>query len=244
MTRTLTAAQWTSLDPVLNIAELCVESDTGRTKRANVGGQRWSQAAYLENFNEYGSGSLSGTGAPEGAVTATVGAEYVDNSATAGAVKWLKSSGSGNTGWKVMYGDTGWRTVLAWDAAGVFTTGTAFATPTAYAPRTSNAGWVRVRRIAGRAFVAFSNVQAGSAGIAAAAAPAMIALPAGFTATGTSASTQHPSTGGHIVSTNDVAFSPTGALAAGALIAGANPLTANWVADAAWPTALPGIAAT
>jgi hypothetical protein len=54
-------------------------------------------------------GLLSGTGFPEGSVTAPVGTRYIDTAATNGAVEWIKASGSGNTGWKVVYGDTGWR---------------------------------------------------------------------------------------------------------------------------------------
>ena len=30
---------------------------------------------------------------------------------TNGALKWIKESGNGNTGWKVLIGDTGWRTL-------------------------------------------------------------------------------------------------------------------------------------
>ena len=57
-----------------------------------------------------GSGSgLSGTGSPEGVVTAPVGTEYLDTAGTCGAWRWLKVSGAGNTGWAVTYGDTGWR---------------------------------------------------------------------------------------------------------------------------------------
>lgn len=52
-----------------------------------------------------------GTGFPEGVVTAPVGTEYVDTAATNGAIKWIKASGTGNTGWKVLYGDTGFRSL-------------------------------------------------------------------------------------------------------------------------------------
>lgn len=55
---------------------------------------------------------FQGTGFPEGVVTATVGKTYRDNNATSGAILWVKVAGTGNTGWKVMYGDTGWRTIL------------------------------------------------------------------------------------------------------------------------------------
>jgi len=53
----------------------------------------------------------TGTGFPEGVVTATVGKTYRDNNATNGAVLWIKASGTGNTGWRVVWGDTGWRNI-------------------------------------------------------------------------------------------------------------------------------------
>jgi hypothetical protein len=54
-------------------------------------------------------GVITGSGTPEGALSAPVGSEYTDQAATAGAVKWMKYSGSGNTGWRVVSGDTDWR---------------------------------------------------------------------------------------------------------------------------------------
>ena len=56
---------------------------------------------------------LRGTGFPEGVVTAPVGTYYTDTAATNGAIRWVKASGTGNTGWKVVYGDTGWRNITA-----------------------------------------------------------------------------------------------------------------------------------
>ncbi|MFS9207067.1 hypothetical protein [Streptococcus mitis] len=54
---------------------------------------------------------IRGTGSPEGRITAEIGTTYVDVNATNGALKWIKESGNGNTGWKVLIGDTGWRTL-------------------------------------------------------------------------------------------------------------------------------------
>lgn len=54
---------------------------------------------------------IRGTGSPEGRITAEIGTTYVDFNATNGALKWIKESGNGNTGWKVLIGDTGWRTL-------------------------------------------------------------------------------------------------------------------------------------
>ena len=54
---------------------------------------------------------LYGTGQPNGVVSAPPGSTYTDTAVTCGAVKWIKAWGTGNTGWTVMYGDTGWRDV-------------------------------------------------------------------------------------------------------------------------------------
>lgn len=60
---------------------------------------------------------IRGTGSPEGRITAEIGTTYVDVNVTNGALKWIKESGNGNTGWRVLIGDTGW--VLGWqDDAG------------------------------------------------------------------------------------------------------------------------------
>lgn len=58
--------------------------------------------------NEY---EIHGTGMPNGKVTAPVGTTYVDTAVTNGALKWIKRSGTGNQGWEVLTGDTGWRTL-------------------------------------------------------------------------------------------------------------------------------------
>lgn len=52
-----------------------------------------------------------GSGYPEGVVTAPVGSEYTDSAATNGAIKWVKTAGALAVGWKVSYGDTGWRDI-------------------------------------------------------------------------------------------------------------------------------------
>lgn len=58
--------------------------------------------------NEY---EIHGTGMPNGKVIAPVGTTYVDTAVTNGALKWIKRSGTGNQGWEVLTGDTGWRTL-------------------------------------------------------------------------------------------------------------------------------------
>ena len=54
---------------------------------------------------------IHGTGMPNGVVTADVGTTYVDENKTNGALKWIKTTNGGNTGWQVFTGDTGWRTL-------------------------------------------------------------------------------------------------------------------------------------
>lgn len=54
---------------------------------------------------------IEGTGMPEGVVAAPVGTVYRDLAATNGAVVWVKATGTGTTGWRVMWGDTGLRNI-------------------------------------------------------------------------------------------------------------------------------------
>ena len=59
-------------------------------------------------------GHFYGTGQPDGRIAASPGSTYTDTAVTCGAVKWIKMQGTGNTGWTVLYGDTGWRSVPDW----------------------------------------------------------------------------------------------------------------------------------
>ena len=52
---------------------------------------------------------IHGRGMPNGVVTAPVGTTYVDEAVTNGVLKWIKKTGTGNTGWEVLIGDTGWK---------------------------------------------------------------------------------------------------------------------------------------
>lgn len=56
---------------------------------------------------------LTGVGFPNGVVSAPVGSTYTDTAATNGAIEWKKATGTGNTGWVVSVGDTGWRDVTS-----------------------------------------------------------------------------------------------------------------------------------
>lgn len=61
----------------------------------------------------------SGTGVPEGVVTAAPGSTWLQTDSTTdvkGWIKWVKATGTGNTGWKAgPEADTGWR-VIAYTA--------------------------------------------------------------------------------------------------------------------------------
>lgn len=57
------------------------------------------------------SSELTGTGMPNGRVEGTLGQTYVDTAKTNGALKWIKRTASGNQGWFVLDGDTGWKNV-------------------------------------------------------------------------------------------------------------------------------------
>ena len=68
-------------------------------------------------------GSFTGTGSPEGKVAAPIGSVYTDTAATNGAIRWIKTSGTGSTGWTVEYGSTGSRDIssLLTNATGAVT---------------------------------------------------------------------------------------------------------------------------
>ena len=55
------------------------------------------------------SSDLIGEGMPNGKVDGTIGQTYVDTKKTNGALKWIKRTASGNQGWFVLDGDTGWK---------------------------------------------------------------------------------------------------------------------------------------
>ena len=71
-------------------------------------GEQATKITALEAKSAY---EIHGTGMPNGQVSAPIGTTYVDMAVTNGALKWIKRSGTGNTGWQVFTGDTGWRTL-------------------------------------------------------------------------------------------------------------------------------------
>ena len=61
------------------------------------------------NNSTTSSSELIGEGMPNGKVDGTIGQTYVDTKKTNGALKWIKRTASGNQGWFVLDGDTGWK---------------------------------------------------------------------------------------------------------------------------------------
>lgn len=68
---------------------------------------QWGGAAWDVAIPGLGPLSFEGTGSPEGAVTAGVGATYQQTDGLYGAVLWVKLSGAGNTGWTRVSVDDG-----------------------------------------------------------------------------------------------------------------------------------------
>ena len=98
--------------PQINISEFAKKSEVPSAESvANLTqkfGEHTNKIQVLETKAGY---EIHGTGMPNGRVTAPIGTTYVDTAVTNGALKWIKESGDGDRGWKVLIGDTGWRTL-------------------------------------------------------------------------------------------------------------------------------------
>ena len=83
---------------------------SGNTLILSDGGGSVNLPAYSQNATT-SSSELIGEGMPNGKVDGTIGQTYVDTKKTNGALKWIKRTPSGNQGWAVLDGDTGWKTL-------------------------------------------------------------------------------------------------------------------------------------
>ena len=83
---------------------------SGNTLILSDGGGSVNLPAYSQNAT-ISSSELIGEGMPNGKVDGTIGQTYVDTKKTNGALKWIKRTPSGNQGWAVLDGDTGWKTL-------------------------------------------------------------------------------------------------------------------------------------
>lgn len=86
-----------------------LDSKVGLTGNQTIAGTKTFSSALItpSGTNIGGVLYLTGTGFPEGVVSAPVGSKYIDTAVTNGAHEWMKKTGTGNTGWVVTVGDTG-----------------------------------------------------------------------------------------------------------------------------------------
>ena len=104
----------TELDKRLKVLEANTGNTTELDKRLKAIESNPANTTVLDNrlkVLEAKQWEIHGRGMPNGVVTAPVGTTYVDEAVTNGALKWIKKSGTGNVGWDVLIGDTGWKIV-------------------------------------------------------------------------------------------------------------------------------------
>lgn len=102
----------TELDKRLKVLEANTGNTTELDKRLKAIETNPANTTALDNrlkVLEAKNWEIHGRGMPNGVVTAPVGTTYVDEAVTNGALKWIKKSGTGNVGWDVLIGDTGWK---------------------------------------------------------------------------------------------------------------------------------------
>lgn len=102
----------TAIDNRLKVLEVNTGNTTELDKRLKAIETNPANTTQLDNrlkILEAKQWEIHGRGMPNGVVTAPVGTTYVDEAVTNGALKWIKKSGTGNVGWDVLIGDTGWK---------------------------------------------------------------------------------------------------------------------------------------
>lgn len=186
-------------------------------------------------------GELRGAGSPQGVVAASPGTYYTDTLGSFGAWRWLKTSGTGTTGWEVVVGDTGWRDVSSLLQSGL--------------EKATTLGWCDLRRVNNEVeFTARLQVSEGSlAGVSRGVLISLMPLSeeSGFavsppyTPVGATYVNALPNDIGHVVG----AFTASGNLEAlNGGRAGTDPwavgdvmlVRAKWTTHSPWPTSLPG----
>lgn len=160
--------------------------------------------------------SFLGTGSPEGRVTAPVGSVYTDSAATNGAIRWVKTTGTGSTGWRVEYGDTGWRDITSLIEPGRINVGTG--------------GYVRVRRTPMYVEYAFNGATIAALGN-------VYSTPSGFRVLTSQAVNGYNNAG--IFLSSRFWLATTGFIV-GAALGPDREYGIRFNADPAWPTSLPG----
>ena len=198
--------------------------------------------------NGYGFASgavhLSGTGSPEGVVTAEPGSTWLQTDATTdvkGWLRWIKATGTGNTGWVAgPEADTGWRSLLVWTATDTFSAGT---TPDTTTFTYEDSGQINIRRVGTAVYLrlASGSIKMAS-GSSAWSTGAFVHLPSGFGPTAPIG--LHGLAGGFWLQAHDAMVSRQGNsdLPAPGTYTGGNA-SLSFPTTAAWPSSLPGSAA-
>ncbi len=95
----------------INANEVSIQTKITKPVNPQVGDMlRFNGTSWVSSITRL----FEGVGQPEGVVAAPIGSRYIDTTASSGAVEWLKVSGvnsNDNTGWFLLFGDTGWRNV-------------------------------------------------------------------------------------------------------------------------------------
>ena len=198
-------------------------------QRMRIGGT-WGAWQPMHSQGVIGGGDAVGTGSPEGVVTAPVGTYYTDTASTNGATRWYKATGSGNTGWKVVIGDTGWR-----DTTSLLPAGLANSLSNGHCVLRRNGDLVTYSGLLSCTAAGISTIFALPVGFRVANANVLI-RPQCFTAT---------SVDNGLPTTATTAYVSTSGLRTASTIPnpGSIEYDAQWITNDAWPTALPGTAA-
>ena len=163
---------------------------------------------------------MSGTGSPEGVVSAPVGSQWTDTAATTGAIKWIKASGTGNTGWVVEYGDTGWRSLTAESLSSSWAWGT----------------FARVRRVGGTVEIGLALNGASASG------SYPYTLPTGFRPKGDTFAAIFSTTANFTGNPYGKVY-PDGSVQIVSYSTATYVLQLSYTTTDAWPSSLPGSAA-
>lgn len=192
-------------------------------------------AAALENIEAALDWRRVGTGSPEGSVTAPPGVVYTDTSGTNGAWRWLKKTGTGNTGWTIESADTGWR-----DIGTLIHGGTLANIGLSAVDSIAVGGGFRLRRVGWNVYFRFSGMTVSDT----TKHDLIAAIPSGFQGEGITDNRFFPVT-------SDVAQLPLGQVGMREATKWqfwfsstgiARACIGSWVTAQAWPTSLPGTA--
>ena len=184
-----------------------------------------------------------GTGSPEGVVTAAPGSTWLQTDATTdvkGWLRWIKATGTGNTGWVVgPEADTGWRSLLVWTATDTFSAGT---TPDTTTFTYEGSGQINIRRVGTAVYLrlASGNIKMAS-GSSSSSTGAFVHLPSGFGPTAPIG--LHSLAGGFWLQAQGAMVSRQGNTSLPAPGTYTGNASLSFPTTAAWPSSLPGSAA-